>query len=101
MCFRATRHTFHPRLKKIKKIYPEKISYISGNENHKKVSYISETIPFSPPQEIFLYFKKQKPPKNPYTLGNGTFLYFEKNNFRTLAYLEPRQTSTMESFVKK
>ena len=57
----------------------ESFSYISGNENPEKVPYIS---------------------------GNGTFLYFRKGIFRTLAYLEPEtysehcQTSTMERVAK-
>ena len=54
-------------------------SYISENGNHEKIIYIS---------------------------GNGTFLYFRKGIFRTLAYSKPEtysehcQTSTMERFAK-
>ena len=63
--------------------------------------------PFSPPQENLLYFRKWIPSKNllyflkrklflyfrnlekiMYISGNGTFLYFGKGIFRTLAYLE-------------
>ena len=31
---------------------------------------------------------KLNPRKNPYISGNGTFLYFKKGIFRSLAYLE-------------
>ena len=46
-------------------------------------------------RNLFLYFRKRKPrrrsfkyKKTFYISGNGTFLYFEKGIFRTLAYLE-------------
>ena len=32
--------TFHPKLDKINKIHPEKISFISGNGNSENISYI-------------------------------------------------------------
>ena len=69
-------------------------------ETLKKLLIFRETEPFSPPRENFifqetetpkksLHFRKRKHRKNPYTSGNGTFLYFEKDIFRTLAYSEP------------
>ena len=36
-----------------------------------------------PPQN-YLYFRKQKPQKSLYISGNGTFLYFRKQNFLIL-----------------
>ena len=45
-----------------------------------KVSYIFSKKP--------LIFWKRNPRKNPYISSNGTFLYFGKRIFRTLAYLE-------------
>ena len=57
-------------------------------------------------RKLFLYFRKRNPEKVPYISGNGTFLYFRKGIFRTLAYLEPEtysehyQTSTMERVAK-
>ena len=53
-----------------KKIHPEKISYIFSKESF---SYISGN---------------GNPEKIRYISGNGTFLYFGKGIFRTLAYLE-------------
>ena len=45
-----------------------------------KVSYVFSKEP--------LNFWKRKPRKNPYISRNGTFLYFGKGIFRTLAYLK-------------
>ena len=64
--------------------------------------------------EHFYISENGKPEKILYISGNGTFLYFRKRNFlifreryiqnpsifRTRAYSEHCQTSTMECFVK-
>ena len=54
-----------------KNIYPEKISYASGNGNPQKISYIFSKESWS------------------YILRSGTFLYFKKGIFGTLVYSEP------------
>ena len=84
--FRATWHTFQPKLEKIKKIHPEKnslyfrkwnllalilkkfrkrkprkkILIFQERENLKKLLIFRETKPLSPPRENFLYFRTQK-----------------------------------------
>ena len=62
---------FEPRLEKLKNPR-EKISYISGNENPEKTSYI-----FS--KESCSYISVNgNPEKILYISGKGTFLYFRK-----------------------
>ena len=72
---------------------PKKIPKISGNGNPKKVFYISGNGNFQSNLRKFLifqetetlkkslYFRKRRPRKNPYTSGNGNFLYFRKRKF--------------------
>ena len=104
---------FNSNIKKIQDTKTPKI----GNRNPKKASYISGNVN---PEKKYLYFRKQKPPKNPHTSRNGTILYLKKRNFsifperyiqnrdifRTLVYSKPEtyseylQTSTKECFAK-
>ena len=79
--------------KKKKKIYSKKTSYTSGNGSSKKISYIFFTKRFSifpetetPRKKII--FQETESLKTFYISGNGTFFYFWKRVFRTLAYLE-------------
>ena len=56
-----------------KKIHPEKIPYISGNENF---LYFFK-------RKIFLIFQETETPKKIlYVSGNGAFLYFKKRKPR-------------------
>ena len=43
---------------------PKKIPYISETETLKNLLLFREMEPFTPPREIFSYFRKQKPGKN-------------------------------------
>ena len=106
MCFlKKTPRSIQSKLEKITKIYPEKNSlyfrkwnflalilkkfskrkppkkFLIFKKTEEKLLIFQETEPFSPPGENFLYFRKRKPRKNPYTSRNGTFLYFRKQNF--------------------
>ena len=79
--------------RKKKRIYSKKTSYTSGNGSSKKISYIFFTKRFSyisrngnPEKKII--FQETESLKTFYISGNGTFFYFWKRVFRTLAYLE-------------
>ena len=77
----------------------------SGNGNPKKAFYIQGNGTFLVHRRKFLIFQETEAPKKSlyfrkwnffifqetklfYTSGNGTFLYFGKGIFKTLAYLE-------------
>ena len=68
----SKRHTFKPKLRKIKKIHPEKLPYTSGN---KDFLYFLNS-------KLFLYFWKRKPRKNSF--------YFRKWNLLTLQEVLPK-----------
>ena len=71
--------TFRPRPQKFS---PKKVSYIFPKKSYsEKKFYIFSKKP--------LIFRKRKPPKNLHISGNGTFLYFGKSIFRTLAQSDP------------
>ena len=86
--------TFQPRPKKIKKIHSEKNSL-----HFRKWNFLTlrlKNFLYFLKKKFFLYFLKKVPillemetPPKFFISRNGTFLYFGKGIFRTLAYLEP------------
>ena len=60
---------------------PPKIPYIPGNRNPIKAFIIWEMKLFSPPQEKFLYFRKQKNRKKIINFSKESFSYISENFF--------------------